>query len=130
MATLRSFKLRGATFYQVDLGLDIHGKRTRKIYPSGKVAKKALKDYDKNLKKGDRWRATKSHTERSSIAAVCLEAEKSGHILFEVWSRFKEDEASDNSIIAPMAFEDAVEEWKQVALSVSGVPLSKVTIFY
>jgi hypothetical protein len=114
MATIRSFKLRGKTVHQVDLGFDIHGKRIRNICASRKAAKKALKDYDKNLKKGDRWWATKSHTERSSVAAVCIEVEKSGHTLLEVWSRFKEDKSSDDSIVTPMAFDDAVEEWKDV----------------
>jgi hypothetical protein len=53
MATLRSFKLRGKTVYQFDLGFDVLGKRIRKIYSVRKDAQKALKDFEKNQKKGD-----------------------------------------------------------------------------
>lgn len=116
MASIRSFKLRGKLVYQVDLGFDIHGKRARKIYHSGREAKKALKDYEKHLQKGDRWWATKVAADRSSIAAVCIEVEKSGHSLLEVWSRFKEDKSADSSIIVPTKFSQGVEMWKKVKL--------------
>ena len=116
MATLRSFKLRGKTVHQVDLGFDVHGKRTRKIYASRKAARKAIKDFENNLKKGDLWWGTKSKAERSSIAAVCIDVEKSGHTLLDVWTRFKEDKTADDSMITPTAFDLAVEEWKTVKL--------------
>jgi integrase len=116
MATLRSFKLRGKTVYQVDLGFDVLGKRIRKIYSVRKDAQKALKDFEKNQKKGDLWWGTKSLSERSSVAAICIDIERAGHTLLEVWSRFKEDKASDGSMITPKPFDDAVREWKAVKL--------------
>ena len=42
---------------------------------------------------------TKSLADRSSVAAVWINIEKSGHTLLEVWSRFKEDKESDDSMI-------------------------------
>jgi hypothetical protein len=47
---------------------------------------------------------------------ICIDIEKAGHTLLEVWSRFKEDRASDGSMITPEPFDDAVREWKAVKL--------------
>lgn len=116
MATLRRINLCGREKYRLDLGFDLYGKRNRKIYDTEKQGQEALREYNKNLKNGDVWWATKSRSDRSSIAAVCIDIEKSGHSLLEVWSRFKEDKSADDSMITPMEFDKGVEEWKAVKL--------------
>ena len=116
MATLRKIKLRGKWIFRLDLGKDVHGQRLRTFHKTKKEGAKKLQDFNDNLKKGDRWWATKLLADRASVSAVCIDIEKSGHTLLQVWSRFKEDKAADDSMITPMEFHKAVTAWKQVKL--------------
>ena len=94
----------------------INGKRNRPWWKEEKNAIKAIKDYQAAVKKaGDFW-VRLGDDARRKIEVVYTACVAARHDLLEVWQGFldskkkKEEQAAE--IKTPMAYEDAVTEWK------------------